>query len=60
MSEKTFTPIVTSESERAANPVWATAHILSEWYNDNAPIGWERYILPAQQIVDMLEKRNVG
>ena len=31
-----------------ADPVWQLAFILSEIRNDNAPIGWSRYITDAK------------
>ena len=31
-----------------ANPVWQLAYTLSEILNDNAPIGWSRYISTAE------------
>lgn len=33
------------------NPTWHAAWILSEWYNDSAPIGWARYMPVAASIV---------
>jgi hypothetical protein len=38
------------------NPVWKTAFILSEIYNDNAPLGWGKYIPAAET----LAKENEG
>lgn len=38
------------------DPVELTAHILSEMYNDSAPMGWERYFTSAKVIIDDLEK----
>lgn len=32
------------KSEIEANPDWKLAFLLSEFDNDNAPIGWSRYI----------------
>lgn len=34
----------------------AGAHILSEWYNDNAPIGEERYREPAKQVFEAMAR----
>lgn len=34
--------------EIEANPVWAVAFSLSEIMNDNAPIGWGKYIYAAE------------
>lgn len=31
-----------------ANPIWKRAFYLSELENDNAPIGWSRYIPKAE------------
>lgn len=39
------------------DPVDALAHYLSEWHNDNAPIGWERYRPVAR---DMIKKFNIA
>lgn len=33
-----------------ANPIWRAAFILSEFLNDNAPIGWGRYISAAEAL----------
>lgn len=52
---KTFTPMVLTDTDKAENPVWRVAHILSEWYNDSAPLGWERYVTPAEQIIEALK-----
>lgn len=35
-------------SEIDANPVWELAFALSEIRNDNAPIGWSKYIVTAE------------
>ena len=35
-----------------ANPVWALAFSLSEIQNDNAPIGWSKYIFVAECLLD--------
>jgi len=34
------------------NPVWKLAHLLSELLNDQAPIGWGRYIGTAKCLLD--------
>jgi hypothetical protein len=39
-------------AEIDANPVWALAFFLSECDNDNAPIGWGRYITMARLLRD--------
>lgn len=33
-----------------ANPVWAVAFVLSEMFNDAAPIGWSKYIWAAGEL----------
>lgn len=33
-----------------ADPVWRTAFILSECLNDNAPLGWSKYIWVAESL----------
>jgi hypothetical protein len=38
-------------SEKA---IAAGAHVLSEWYNDNAPIGESRYREPAKQVFEAM------
>jgi len=35
-----------------ANPVWKLAFLLSEFDNDNAPIGWSKYIPMARCLLD--------
>lgn len=43
-----------------ADPVWELAFTLSEIMNDNAPIGWGRYIFVAKCLLDTYEiKRKV-
>lgn len=47
------------QAEIDANPIWALAHRLSEIDNDNAPIGWSRYIPIARWLLntfDMTER----
>ena len=44
------------KAEIDANPTWKLAFFLSEIDNDNAPIGWGRYILMAQ---GLLSKYNI-
>lgn len=34
--------------EIESNPVWDLAFVLSEIRNDNAPIGWSKYIMDAE------------
>jgi hypothetical protein len=38
-------------AEIDANPAWRLAFWLSEVDNDNAPIGWSRYIALAQSLL---------
>jgi hypothetical protein len=38
-----------------ADPTWALAFALSEIMNDNAPIGWSRYIGPAECLLAKYE-----
>lgn len=40
------------------NPVWELAFSLSEMQNDNAPIGWAKYILLAGLILDNYEVKR--
>lgn len=32
------------------NPIWNEAFILSEVLNDNAPLGWGRYVYAAEEL----------
>ena len=41
--------------EIKANLVWYIAWILSEHYNDNAPLGWSKYIPAANSIVSTFD-----
>lgn len=34
-----------------ACPVWRAAFIMSEWLNNNAPLGWSRYIPVAEAVL---------
>jgi hypothetical protein len=45
MSDPTY---ITAEIE--ANPIWRAAFVMSEHLNDNAPIGWSRYIPVAESL----------
>ena len=36
------------KSEIEANPAWHLAWVISEIQNDNAPIGWSKYIWLAE------------
>lgn len=38
-----------------ANPVWKRAFQLSELENDNAPLGWSKYIPQAQKELEEKE-----
>lgn len=38
-----------------ANPIWELAFTLSEIHNDNAPLGWAKYIGMAQCLLDNYE-----
>ena len=44
--EMTDPTYVTEEIKK--NPVWDLAFVLSEIQNDNAPIGWSKYIFVAE------------
>lgn len=48
-------------AEIDANPAWQLAFSLSEIQNDNAPLGWGRYILVAECLLAIYEiKRKEG
>jgi len=32
------------------NPIWKAAFIISECVNDNAPLGWGRYIYACEEV----------
>lgn len=38
------------KAEIEANQTWSIAFMMSELLNDNAPIGWGRYIYAAEQL----------
>ena len=42
-------------SEIDANPVWALAFLMSELENDNAPLGWGRYISLASGLLRLYD-----
>jgi hypothetical protein len=44
--------------EIEANPVWQLAFSLSEIQNDNAPIGWSRYIYIAECLLANYEVKK--
>lgn len=41
-----------------ANPTWKLAFWMSEIHNDNAPIGWSKYIILARFILDRFELKE--
>lgn len=41
-----------NRKEIDANPVWQLAFSLSEIMNDDAPIGWSKYISTAECLLD--------
>lgn len=45
-----------------ANPIWELAFTLSEIHNDNAPIGWSRYIFLADCLLTTydIKKKDGG
>jgi hypothetical protein len=50
-------------AEIQANPVWAFAFRLSEIDNDNAPLGWSRYLPLARWLLatfEMTERQSDG
>lgn len=50
-----------NRDEINANQEWELAFTLSEIENDNAPIGWSRYLLTAQLLLHHYEiKRRPG
>lgn len=53
MSDPTY-----DRKEILANPVWDLAFVLSEIQNDAAPVGWSKYILTAQCLLDAFEIRR--
>jgi hypothetical protein len=42
-----------------ANPEWDLAFVLSEIQNDNAPIGWSKYISTAKNLLGVFEIRRL-
>jgi hypothetical protein len=48
------------KEEIEANPVWALAFSMSEIDNDNAPIGWGRYISLAHGLLANYEVTRKG
>lgn len=55
MTDPTYVP-----AEIAANPTWALAFRLSEVDNDNAPIGWSRYISLAHWLMETYDLMPKG
>lgn len=55
MNDPTYDPVVIK-----ANPVWELAHSLSEIMNDNAPLGWSKYIFAAECLLSnyTIERKN--
>lgn len=53
MSDPTYV-----KAEIDANPVWKLAWRMSEVDNDNAPIGWGRYILIARWLLGTYELKE--
>ena len=48
------------KSEINAQPKWALAFRLSEVHNDDAPIGWSRYISLASWLLENFDMTPVG
>ena len=46
------------KDEIEANPEWHVAWVLSEIQNDNAPIGWSKYILTAQCLLAAFDMKK--
>lgn len=46
------------KAEIDANPIWKLAFFMSEIENDLAPIGWGKYILLAQAILNKYEVKE--
>jgi hypothetical protein len=46
------------KTEIDANPVWKLAFWMSEVDNDNAPIGWSRYINLASALLSAYELKD--
>lgn len=53
MSDPTY-----NSEEINANPVWQLAFTLSEIQNDNAPLGWSKYIWVAECLLATYEVRR--
>ncbi len=49
MNDPTYVP-----EEITSNPSWKLAFLMSEIDNDNAPVGWGRYIRIANGLLDNL------
>ena len=45
------------KEEIDANPEWRLAFLLSELMNDDAPIGWSKYISVARSILKYYERK---
>jgi hypothetical protein len=46
--------------EIEAKPEWALAFSLSEIMNDDAPLGWSRYIFPARCLLNEYDITKKG
>lgn len=49
-------PMMPSEKDLNHNGAWHIAFILSEMVNDNAPIGWDKYIPLAEKSIEEARK----
>lgn len=49
-----------NQEEIQKNPVWQLAFSLSEIQNENAPIGWSRYIFTAKYLLDAYDIKRKG
>jgi len=47
------------KDEIDANPIWKAAFIMSEIMNDNAPIGWGKYIDAAARVLAIGERKGM-
>ena len=47
-----------AKAEIESNPEWDVAFVLSEILNDNAPIGWSKYISTAKCLLAHYEMRR--
>jgi len=49
-----------NKSEINKNPIWQLAFVLSEIQNDNAPLGWSKYIYVAECLLHHFEIKAKG